>query len=307
MKPLLKMKNQHIRNSILLAICLFISGLSLRAQDTAKAEAGEPSVALRYFIKNNSEHYLIVRTNIKVGKKTQRLPNQVIKVFLDSAGPENLLLKTTTDDQGEAKVYVPVERAEKWNASAKHNFIGVLEASSLEDERSAELEITRAKIEMDTITEDGVRSITVKVSYLEGADWKPAADVEMRLGVSRSGGILSAGTEESYTTDSTGSVTVEFKRDSLPGDDKGNFVLMAKVEDNDTYGNLLVETVVPWGVPVVYNTTFFDQRTLWTTRFKTPFWLLFMAYTIVIIVWGTVIYLITQIIKIGKLSKQEPN
>ena len=158
---------------------------------------------------------------------------------------------------------------------------------------------------MDTSTSEGVHSINVQVMYFE-KDWVPAKDVEMKIGVERSGGgILSAGEEATYTTDSTGMVTVEFKRDSLPGDQQGNFVLVAKVEDNDLYGNLLIKKTVPWGVVVKPETGFFNQRTLWTTRFRTPPWLLVIAYSIVISVWGTLIYLIFQLLKIKKLSARE--
>jgi hypothetical protein len=137
----------------------------------------------------------------------------------------------------------------------------------------------------------------------ENNDWVPAKDVEMKIGVGRQGGVLSAGDEATYTTDSTGSIEVEFKKANLPGDVKGNFVVMAKVEDNEQYGNLVVEKTVPWGTQLKPDTGFFDQRTLWSTRFRTPFWLLFLVYAIVIGVWGTIIYLVWQIVKINKLGK----
>jgi hypothetical protein len=88
----------------------------------------------------------------------------------------------------------------------------------------------------------------------------------------------------------------------LPGDQKGTIVLAARVEDNDQYGNLLVEKTVSWGTALRPENNFFDQRTLWSTRFRTPFWLLFMAYSIFIGVWGTIIYLVWQIVKIKKLA-----
>ena len=86
----------------------------------------------------------------------------------------------------------------------------------------------------------------------------------------KNGGILSAGDEATYTTDSTGEVTAEFKKDSLPGDEKGNIVLAAVVEDNDQYGNLQVEKTVSWGVPFNPDNSFFNQRALWSTRSRTP-------------------------------------
>lgn len=291
---------QQTRNSILLILCFLAGGINVSAQDSS---AAEPSVNLRYFVNNNRVPYLIAESRIKVGKKFQALPRQVVKVFLDSNNPENLITKTYTDENGKAKVIIPPAFKDKWNNSPRHNFISVLEATSLEDERTSELEITKAKIEIDTLSEDGTRTVNIKMMFLENNDWVPAKEVEMKVGIDRLGGILSAGDEETYTTDSSGTINAEFKKDSLPGDQKGNIVLVAKVEDNDQYGNLLVEKTVPWGVAVTPDKNFFDQRTLWSTRFRTPLWLLFMAYAIVISVWGTIIYLVIQIVKISKLGK----
>jgi hypothetical protein len=78
---------------------------------------------------------------------------------------------------------------------------------------------------------------------------------------------------------------------------------VAKVDDNDTYGNLLIEKTVPWGVAFKPDNNFFNQRTLWSRSNRTPPWLLFMALTMILIVWGTIVYLLGQLIKIKKLSK----
>ena len=87
----------------------------------------------------------------------------------------------------------------------------------------------------------------------------------------KNGAILSAGDEATYTTDSTGEVTAEFKKDSLPGNEKGNIVLAAVVEDNDQYGNLQVKKTVSWGVPFNPDNSFFNRRALGSTRSRTPF------------------------------------
>jgi hypothetical protein len=127
----------------------------------------------------------------------------------------------------------------------------------------------------------------------------------MKIGIQRLGGILSAGDEATYTTDSSGTVTVAVSKDSLPGDVKGNIILAASVEDNDVVGNLSIQEKVAWGVPAKYDNNFFNQRTLWSTRFNTPIWLLAIAYSIILSVWGTLVYLIFQLIKIKKLGKKQ--
>ena len=137
---------------------------------------------------------------------------------------------------------------------------------------------------------------------LDNSDWVPANEVEMKVGIQRLGGVLPGGEEETYTTDSTGMVTVLLNKDSLPGDAKGNIQLVALVEDNDAIGNLSVVKTVPWGVIVTPNTDFFNKRSLWATRFKTPYWLLVLAYGIIISVWATIIYLVFQIVRIKRLG-----
>ncbi|MEO8172825.1 MAG: hypothetical protein ABI581_07070, partial [Sediminibacterium sp.] len=104
-----------------------------------------------------------------------------------------------------------------------------------------------------------------------------------------------------FTTDSMGMVTAEFKRDSLPGGAKGLLTLVAKIEDNDLYGNLTAETNVTWGVTRSYVSEF-NNRSLFARRGKSPIWLEMIAYSIVASVWGILLYLVGQIRKLRKLG-----
>jgi hypothetical protein len=134
----------------------------------------------------------------------------------------------------------------------------------------------------------------------ENGEWVPAADVEVKIGVGRLGGQIKIGEEESYTTDSTGQITAEFKADSLPAiDKKGNISLVAKIEDNEKFGNILLEKTVPWG-RYYQRESNFGERSLWATRMHTPIWLLVMAYSIITAVWGVIIYLLFVIVKIKR-------
>ena len=285
--------------SVLLIGCLMAISLPVTAQDSS---AGEPNVNLRYFVNENNIQYFLIESRLKTGRKFTSLPRQVVKLFLDSNSAGNLITKTYTDDNGKAKVIIPASLQDKWMNSPRHTLIGVLEATSVEDERTATLAIARAKISLDTSNIDGVRSVNAKVMFFDNNAWLPANNVELKIGVVRSAGLLSAGDKETYTTDSAGNVSVEFTKIGLPGDLKGNLVLISKVEDNDPYGNLVIAKTVPWGVALQIDKGFFDQRTLWSTRFKTPLWLLLMATAIITSVWGTLIFLMWQIFKIKKLG-----
>lgn len=260
-------------------------------------------VTLRYFNDNNHFQYLLLQSSLKTGKKLEPLANKVFQLYLDVNDPANLITKILTDKNGQAKAIIPVRLKSLWDSASTHTFVVVAEGTSKEEETTTEFTITKSKINIDTTNEGGVRNITASVMKLENETWVPAADVEMKIGVVRMDkSILSAGDEATYTTDSTGIATVEFKKDSLPGDLKGNIVLAASVEDNDELGNLLIEKPVSWGVAVKEDKSFFAHRALWTIRSKTPYWLLIMAYSITIGVWGTILYLVFQLFKLKKLG-----
>ncbi len=295
----MKRKN-NLKISILLLAAFFAGAINVFAQDSTKKEL---VVNVGYYMTNNKLVYLLVSTKTKIDKKFQPVKNSIIDLYLDSAAEKNLVAKVTTDETGKAKAVIPPGLKTAWESSSDHKFLAVAEASKDFDKTESEATVTKTKLSIDTASDGETRSIIVSVSALKGSKWVPAKDVEMKVGISRMGGILSAGDDPTYTTDSSGSVTVELKKDSLPGDEKGNIVLVAKVEENDIYGNLSLEKTVPWGVAFKPDNDFFNQRTLWTTRNRTPIWLLFMAYSIMLGVWGTILYLVGQMIKIKKLSK----
>ncbi len=287
---------------LIILLSFFAGSFKAAAQEKEEADQTRKIVSLRYFNNNNQNQYLLLEAITKNSKGVLPQINKSFTFYLNSNDPANLIGKVNTNAAGKAKVFIPTSLKTIWDSSSQHSFIAIADEGT-DDEQSQEIAILKSKISIDTINEDGVRSITAKVMKLENDSWIPAPDVEMKVGIKRLGGILSGGEELTYTTDSSGSVTVELNKDSIPGDEKGNLILAAKVEDNDELGNLYVEKTVNWGIPLVADTKFFDQRTLWTTRFRTPFWLLGIAYSIILGVWGTLIYLIFQIFKIRKLGR----
>jgi hypothetical protein len=285
-------------NFLLFIVFLFVVKCADAQEDSSKPET---SVNIHHFVTNNSFQYLQVETKIKANKKWQPLKGEKLQVFLDSAKDENLIAKTQTDSDGKVKVMIPPGLQSAWNASPTHKFIAVTN-----DGTESEIEISKAKILIDTTNVDSTRTVNVQVMKWENNSWMPEKGVELKIGVKRLGGDLKIGDEESYTTDSLGSVAAEFKLDSLPGDEKSNLTLIARIDDNDKYGSLSVEKEVPWGIRASTANEFgFGQRALWAARFKAPVWLMFMAYSIMATVWGIIVYLIFGIVKISKLGKKE--
>jgi hypothetical protein len=282
-------------------ICCLLVGSRLFAQ----ADKPELMLSLRHFTENNSVQYLKVQAQLKANNKLQALKDVAVRVYLDTADASHFLASLKTDEKGSAQTVVPVSLKDVWASSPVHKFIAIAKASPKDEETTTELEIAKAKMEVDTVNADGTRSVTAKVFAYDNGTWSPAKGVEVKIGVERLGGSLKIGDDETYTTDSLGQVTGEFKLDSIPAEDaKGNIVLMARVEDNDQFGDLLVQKTVRWGKYYQHINTF-GQRSLSAARFRAPLWLLFMAYSIVISVWSVIIYLLVQIVKMKQLGKRK--
>ncbi len=293
------MKNMKTNKYIgLIVSILFLSlGYKLDAQkDSVKSKE---IIKLSYYNHNSVQYILIDHFN-KKGKQLTPISDQSFYLYLDSIGADHKIASVTTDMNGKAKCFIPPSLKSIWDAKPIHTFMAAKDAEA--EESDSDLEITKSKIEIDTATEDGVSHIIAKVMKAENNSWIAADEVELKVGIQRLGGMLSAGEEETYTTDTSGSVSVDLNKEHLPGDESGNIILVAKVDDHEQFGNLLFDLSVPWGVPTTIDQNFFKQRTLWSTQFRTPFWLLFMAYSIVIGVWGTIFYLIFQIVKIKKIG-----
>ena len=250
----------------------------------------------------NTIPYLKVMAKEKVERKFIPQKDINANVYIGDPSEDKLLSKVTTNEKGEAIVYIPESFKHIWDSLSPLKFSVITEANKIFEATTSEIEITKSKIEIDTANIDDVKNVIIKITELKNGEWLPVSDVELKISVKRSLGNLPIGDEETYTTDTDGTVTAEFKRDSLLGDANGNIILIARTEDNETLGNIFAEKVVHWGKPPVIKNTF-NQRSLWATRFKTPIWLLALAYSIIGIVWGTIIYIIVQIIKIRKLGK----
>ena len=284
-----------------LVAILYIIGLVLTPAFLMAQKAEKPTLilTLKYYNDNNVTHHLLVQAKSKIDGKFQNIANIPLKYYITNDSEKNNLLGTgVTNDKGEAIIVIPASAKQEWLKSPNQNFVVVSSPTKVFEKSNAELAITKAKIKIDTA--DG-KMITAQLIALVDTTWIPIAAVDMVIGLKRLGGILNANETPTYSTDSLGAAMAEFKRDTIPGDAKGNITIIASVIDNDLYGNLTSELKVPWGAKTIY-TSNFDHRTLFARRGYSPIWLELLAYGIVIAVWSVIIFLFFQLRKIIKLG-----
>ena len=253
---------------------------------------------LGYFNENNQFQYLKAVAKTKINGKFKVVAGIPVTFYITSENPANLLGKAITNDKGQAVLFIPPSARGEWNKSAKQSFLVISDSSQVYDATKSSIDLTKSKIKIDT-TED--KKIVATMLEFRDSLWVPVKGVDLKIAVKRLGGDLNVNETPTFTTDSLGMVNVDFKLSNLPGDSLGNLIVVARVEDNDNYGNLSSEKLVPWGSKTEYLESY-NRRTLYARRGWSPLWLVTMAYGIIAGVWFILFYLFIQIRRLKKLG-----
>jgi hypothetical protein len=263
------------------------------------AQKGDLSIAINYFVSNNTVPSLLVRVKTKTNGRFQPVGGIKLKLFLDKDSAGTAIGNVITNKKGEASILIPPSVKKEWATSAKHTFLATFDGDKKYEASKADLTVGKAKILIATSD----KTITATVLEMKDKDWAPVKGVELKIAVRRLTGDLPVNETPTFTTDSTGQASTDFKKDKIPGGASGNIILVAKIEDNDQYGNLSIEKTVNWGAKFIPVNTF-SKRTLFATRDKAPIWLEVIAYSIILAVWGILISLVFNLVKIKKLGRE---
>ncbi len=291
---------KHINYSTgLIAMTLCLMAFFVEAQE--KTEKGSIKIDLAYYQLNDDLPVIKVSAKTKIEKRFMPVKGVEVNLFFGSETSNGFMGKVETNSHGAASLSLPVRFKSQWDSLSSFKFIGTITKNDQFEDQSTELEISKAKIELTLEDVDSVRTIHAKVLAFQDKGWTAQPETEIKLVVRRLLSDLKATEDDTFTTNKNGEVSTEFNL-SIPGDTQGNIIIGAKVEDHESYGNLVSAKTTKWGVPLVPDKSF-AKRTLWATRDKTPLWLLIFPNLIIISVWGIIFYLIYQIIRIIKLGK----
>lgn len=284
--------------------CAFIGWVAnVQAQD--KPEKGSLKLEISYHQVNGEMPKLRVATKTKVNKKFKPVSGITVNLFIGEENAQGFLGRTVTRKDGTNALELPERVKTQWDTATVSKFIATVTGNDKFEDNSAEIEITRARIEVNISEKDSVRTIAAKVIAKKGKEWVEVPDAEVKFVVKRYFNDLPLG--DAATTDATGSASTEYKV-SVPGDDNHNLIVAAKIEENDTYGNIQTTQATTWGTAIVKDDIYneFNERTLWATRDKTPYWLLIFPNLIIATVWGFIIYMIVLIFRIRKTGLSHP-
>ena len=200
-----------------------------------------------------------------------------------------------TDKNGKAVLNVKADSLVP-DKEGKLHFKAVYAGSKKTEPAEEEISIRRARLEITPVKGDSLLTVQVKLVDVGTGTETPVPEAALGIFVTRLFNPLKIG---EGTTDENGEVTVEIPN-NLPGDAKGNISLLARLDENELYGNLEASTTQLWGISVSDKLNKLP-RALWSS--EPPLWMLITFIILVGTVWGHYLVIIVQLFR---LRKEEP-
>jgi len=284
-----------------LALMISAPGI-LKAQtdSAAKPEVKEattyaPLIAFISVQKSDNSVDLKATVQAKISGTLSKLPGLKIEFSVGSDSTIKKLGEVITDSRGVAIFNCKPEELttdKEGKLILKASFAGKDSIESAEEVVS----VKRARLEITPVKEDSLLSVKVKLIDLSTGTETPVAETDLGVFVKRMYSALKLGEGK---TDEAGEALIQIPN-NLPGDAHGNITLLAKLDENEVYGNLEAAVTQPWGTPVSDELKALP-RALWSTL--PPLWMPITFLILMTAVWGHYIVIIFELFR---LRKEEP-
>jgi len=277
---------------------IIISGffLSINVQNLYAQETKKNTIRLKadYIKTMNKEIAFNLRASSKVDGSNIDVANIELTVFNEYNDDSVKLGSTITDSEGKSTFVVNDLNLIKPDSTGLYNILVSFKGNDAYKRASKSVTYKDATIEAKIITKDSVNYITATLK--DTAADSVLSDHILNVQVQRLFRPLRIGPEFN-STDESGTIIVPIE-EGIPGVD-GMLTFEVVLKDNDDYGTVKAQVTAALGTPVVDESTF-DERTMWSPRNKTPLFLLIVPNLITLGIWGIIIYLILNLVKIKK-------
>ena len=285
----------------LLALMIAIpEKLMAQTDSTAKSEVKEPTTyaPLITFIsvqKSDNSVDLKATVQAKIGGTLTKLAGLKIEFTNTIDSLTKKLGEAITDSRGFVVFnckpdHLTTDKEGKLNFKA--SFAGKDSIESAEELVS----VKRARLDITPLKEDSLLTVKVKLIDLGTGTETGIPEIDLGVFVKRLFSALKLGEGK---TDEAGEASIEVPN-NLPGDAKGNITLLARLDENEVYGNLEAAVTQPWGIPVSDELKELP-RALWSSH--PPIWMLVTFIVLMTAVWGHYIVIIFELFR---LRKEEP-
>lgn len=303
----MKLHLYSIITSFALVALIFNSGKVFSQEDAKEtveeATKNDAKVALSFLKDNDNKSSVKVKISHK-DKETKELMlgvNMEVLLYINEADPANLIGKETTNNKGIAVFQMNALFYAIADTSSIYNFVLVMPENETYNEVEEELSIQVAKLEIEVYEKDSIRYIKAHLQSKSDTGYAPIAEVSLSFGIKCTFSNLPFGGEYT-TTDEDGYVIVEFPTDVV-GDENGDVEIVVSYKEDEAYGVVEKTAKVNWAKPLVIDNSDIQHK-LWSSRANAPVPLVVISLLIIIGIWGTLFYLMFDLLKIRKLGKK---
>ncbi len=284
-----------------LALMIAIPGkLIAQTDSSAKPEVKEaatyaPLIEFVSIQKNDNSVDLKTSVKAKINGTLTKLAGLTIEFTIGADSTAKKLGEVITDNKGVAIFTCKPDQLttdKEGKLNFKASFFGKDSIESAEELVS----VKRARLEITPVKEDSLLTVKVKLVDLSTGTETAVPGTDLGVFVNRLFSALKLGEGK---TDEAGEAIIEIPN-NLPGDSHGNITLLAKLDENEVYGNLEAAVTQQWGTPVSDELKELP-RALWSSH--PPIWMLVTFIILMSAVWGHYLVIIIQLFR---LRKEEP-
>ncbi|MBI2967817.1 MAG: hypothetical protein HYY40_08395 [Bacteroidetes bacterium] len=204
------------------------------------------------------------------------------------------------DEKGEGIFELSANFTNLISGFHEYTFIAKSESDPVYEDAEESVTVTDAKIIMEYSGDDSIKTATGILSGWKDSAYVPVPDAELKLFIKRTFNPLLIG-ETGRVTDENGKLSAGLPLD-IPGNHNGTITIGAKIDDHENFGTVEVTKDVPWSVPPKESPAI--ERTLWSSGANAPLPLVISSVVIIVVIWGTIFYLIFLLFKIRRISKK---
>lgn len=281
----------------LLSVLIFT--LSFQNASGQETEKSKMRLNAQYVKVMNGQSYLDIKASAKVDKKNITVSGIEISVYNELDDEEIELGKARTNHNGKGRFILKDSKVLQADSAGVYTLGFSYKGDEKYSRASNSVSFKDVNLSAEMVVKDSVNYMKAR---LADTDDNPISDLPLKIQVQRLINPYMLG-EEFNMTDENGTIFVPIEEE-LPGVD-GKLIFEVVLHENDDYGTVKALVESNTGIPIIDESTF-DQRTMWSTRDKTPIFLLIFPNILIIGTWGLIFYLIINLIRIYK-SKNSNN
>jgi 5-hydroxyisourate hydrolase-like protein (transthyretin family) len=208
---------------------------------------------------------------------------------------ETALGTASTNKKGKGSVEIPGEILTSGGDKGIYSFEATFAGKDKYPAASGETSIKPLRLEMSFNQQEADKVANLKAFELDASNnWVPVENLDIQFYVPRTFSLMNVG-KSSFVN---GLTSIEFPT-SVPGNQLGYLTLLAKIEDNEQYGNVEVSGTINWGKPLPPANII--ERGLGDT--DAPLWMVYTLIVLLSLVWFHYMYVIFTVFRIRHLGK----